>query len=137
MPSVPMNRGSAVADRSHGGVWKDRDAYYRKQRKYLYMIIMIIMIEIAKYEVHMTVVSAVEARRTMGKLLNIVLLRHEDVVIERDGKPIARLTTCDDLPGASPSSLQLDIRSARGLGRELWKKTTVPQYIEEERSSWE
>ena len=37
-------------------------------------------------------VSAVKARQNLGELLNIVSLRHEDVIIERAGKKIARLT---------------------------------------------
>ena len=40
-------------------------------------------------------VSAVKARQNLGELLNIVSLRHEDVIIERAGKKIARLTTLD------------------------------------------
>ena len=41
-------------------------------------------------------VSAVKARQNLGELLNIVSLRHEDVVIERAGKKIARLTSIDE-----------------------------------------
>ena len=41
-------------------------------------------------------VSAVKARQNLGELLNIVSLRHEDVIIERAGKKIARLTALDE-----------------------------------------
>lgn len=41
-------------------------------------------------------VSAVKARKNLGELLNIVSLRHEDVIIERAGKKIARLTAIDE-----------------------------------------
>ncbi len=43
----------------------------------------------------MKAISAVEARANFGRLLNIVSLTHTDVVIERAGKPIARLTFAD------------------------------------------
>lgn len=41
------------------------------------------------------VTSAVDARRNLGQLLNTVSLTQEDVIIERAGKPIARLTSCE------------------------------------------
>ena len=41
-------------------------------------------------------VSAVKARQNLGELLDIVSLRHEDVIIERAGKKIARLTAETD-----------------------------------------
>jgi len=41
-------------------------------------------------------VTAVKARQNLGELLNIVSLSHEDVVIERAGKKIARLTSIDE-----------------------------------------
>lgn len=40
-------------------------------------------------------VSAVKARQNLGELLNIVSLKHEDVIIERAGKKIARLTSVE------------------------------------------
>lgn len=45
-------------------------------------------------------VSAVKARQNLGELLNIVSLRHEDVIIERAGKKIARLTSVEPEFGA-------------------------------------
>lgn len=40
-------------------------------------------------------VSAVKARQNLGELLNIVSIRHEDVIIERAGKKVARLTSVE------------------------------------------
>ncbi len=45
-------------------------------------------------------VSAVKARQNLGELLNIVSIRHEDVIIERAGKKIARLTAIEKHPDA-------------------------------------
>lgn len=45
-------------------------------------------------------VSAVKARQNLGELLNIVSIKHEDVIIERAGKKIARLTSVEPESGA-------------------------------------
>ena len=41
-------------------------------------------------------VTAVKARQNLGELLNLVSIKHEEVIIERAGKKIARLTAIDD-----------------------------------------
>jgi antitoxin (DNA-binding transcriptional repressor) of toxin-antitoxin stability system len=43
-------------------------------------------------------VTAVKARQNLGELLNLVSIKHEEVIIERAGKRIARLTAIDDEP---------------------------------------
>jgi antitoxin (DNA-binding transcriptional repressor) of toxin-antitoxin stability system len=40
-------------------------------------------------------VTAVKARQNLGELLNLVSIKHEEVIIERAGKKIARLTAID------------------------------------------
>jgi len=45
-------------------------------------------------------VSAVKARQNLGELLNIVSIKHEDVIIERAGKKVARLTSVEPQSGA-------------------------------------
>lgn len=42
------------------------------------------------------VVSAVKARQNLGELLNLVSIKHEEIIIERAGKKIAKLTPLDD-----------------------------------------
>lgn len=79
--------------------------------------------------------SAVEARRNLGRLLNIVSLTDEDVVIERAGKPIARLSGCQAVTRSG--SGKNDLRKAKGLGRELWKRVDADAYLEEERGAWD
>ncbi|HJP33983.1 MAG TPA: type II toxin-antitoxin system Phd/YefM family antitoxin [Candidatus Latescibacteria bacterium] len=81
------------------------------------------------------VTSAVDARRNLGQLLNTVSLTQEDVVIERAGKPIARLTSCETAP--RPSEGKLDLRRARGLGRDLWRELGVEAYLTRERAAWD
>ena len=41
-------------------------------------------------------VSAVKARQNLGELLNLVSIKHEEVIIERAGKKIARLISIEE-----------------------------------------
>lgn len=47
-------------------------------------------------------VTAVKARQNLGELLNLVSIKHEEIIIERAGKKIARLTAIDDSTGNEP-----------------------------------
>lgn len=80
-------------------------------------------------------VSALEARKNLGRLLNIVLLKNEDVLIERSGKPVAKLTSIES--GRTSSSGKRDFRKLKGVGKELWKKVNADDYISGERNQWE
>lgn len=79
-------------------------------------------------------ISAVEARQKLGEILNRVALLREEIIIERAGKKIARLSPIDnDLPR---SSGKLDFRKAAGLGKEIWKEIDVDSYLRREREEW-
>ena len=79
-------------------------------------------------------VSAVEARQKFGEMLNRVALRHEEIIIERAGKKIARLSPIDN--EKSRTQGRLDFRKAAGLGKEIWKNIDVDDYLRRERDSW-
>ena len=81
-----------------------------------------------------TIVSAVYARRNFGRLLNIVTLTGKDVLIERAGKRIARLT--DLSPVARQPAGKLDLRKIRGMGKDLWRSVGTDAYVEGERKQW-
>ena len=81
------------------------------------------------------VTSAVDARRNLGQLLNTVSLTQEDVIIERAGKPIARLTSCETTPTTAEG--KLDLRRSRGLGRDLWRELGSEEYLSQERAAWD
>jgi prevent-host-death family protein len=79
-------------------------------------------------------VSAVEARQKLGEILNRVALRKEEIIIERAGKKIARLSPIGDkAPGPRG---KLDFRKAAGLGKEVWKGVDVDAYLRGERDEW-
>ncbi len=79
-------------------------------------------------------VSAVEARQKLGEILNRVALRREEIIIERAGKKIARLSPID-YEKPRPRG-RLDFRKAAGLGKEIWKGIDVDDYLRRERNSW-
>ena len=82
-------------------------------------------------------VTAMEARRKFGELLNRVLLVNEEIIIERAGKKVAKLTRIDDMLSQKRKEGKLDFRKAEGLGAELWKNIDVEEYIKKERESWD
>jgi prevent-host-death family protein len=79
-------------------------------------------------------VSAVKVRQKLGEILNRVALRGEEIIIERAGKKIARLSPIDH----KESRLQgkLDFRKAAGLGKEIWKGIDADEYVRQERETW-
>ena len=84
-----------------------------------------------------TIVSAVDARRTLGELLNRVMIANDEIVIERAGKKVAKLVRCDTKTDHQQQSEgKLDIRNSAGLGKELWNALDVDDYIRQERDSW-
>jgi len=85
----------------------------------------------------MKTISAVEARTNLGRILNIVSLTHADIIIERAGKQIARLTSVDE-SASLRSPGKLDWRKARGLGKSVWRRVhSVEAYIQKERDQWQ
>lgn len=66
------------------------------------------------------IVSAMEMRQNFGNLLNQVALTHEEVVIERAGKPIARLVNIHE-----KESEKLDFRDIGKLPSAIWENSTI------------
>ncbi|WP_295680578.1 type II toxin-antitoxin system Phd/YefM family antitoxin [uncultured Fibrobacter sp.] len=62
------------------------------------------------------VVTAMEARQNFGSLLNQVALRDEEIVIERAGKPLARVVGVN-----APSVGRLDFRDIGKLPNAIWE----------------
>lgn len=62
------------------------------------------------------VVSAMEVRQNFGSLLNQVSIKDEEIVIERAGKPLARLVSMN-----APSTGLLDFRDIGKLPNQIWE----------------
>ena len=63
-------------------------------------------------------VTAMEARQNFGNLLNQVSLQQEEVVIERAGKPLARLVNVDSPDRGG----KLDFRDIGKLPNGIWEE---------------
>ena len=63
-------------------------------------------------------VTAMEARQNFGNLLNQVSLSQEEIVIERAGKPLARLVNVF----SSRSGGELDFRDIGKLPNSIWEE---------------
>jgi prevent-host-death family protein len=79
-------------------------------------------------------VTAVTARQNLGDLLNRVALTSEEIIIERAGKKVARLVSCEQKSVCA--SGKLDFRTSAGLGRELWNTVDGEEHINSERKTW-
>jgi prevent-host-death family protein len=62
------------------------------------------------------IVSAMEMRQNFGNLLNQVALTNEEIVIERAGKPLARLVNVHE-----KESEKLDFRDIGKLPSSIWE----------------
>ena len=80
-------------------------------------------------------ISAVEARQKLGELLNRVVLRQEEIVIERAGKPLARISPI--AKNRSTEYSKMDFRKAAGLGAEIWRDVDAAAYVQQERAEWD
>ena len=80
-------------------------------------------------------ISAMEARKKFGEILNRVALRQEEIIIERAGKKIARLLPLEEQMQCPKG--KMDFRKAAGLGKEIWKNIDVDEYLKRERDEWD
>lgn len=76
-------------------------------------------------------VTAVNARQNLGDLLNRVAIANEEIIIQRAGKKVAKLVSCEKK--IVPVSGRLDFRTSAGLGQDLWATVHVDEYLEAER----
>ena len=85
----------------------------------------------------MKTVNAVAARRGLGRLLNLVSLRHETIIIERAGEKLAVLKPYEethDQPPAAVAGGRLNLVDLAGVGSEIW--VDVDGYVQREREQW-
>ncbi len=76
-------------------------------------------------------VTAVNARQNLGELLNRVSLTNEEILIQRAGKKVAKLVSCEEKMKASTG--RMDFRTSAGLGQDLWATVDVDEYLQAER----
>ncbi len=82
-------------------------------------------------------ISAMEARKKFGEILNRVDLLREEIIIERAGKKIAKLSPIDSCEKKTKYTGKLDFRKAAGLGKQIWNNQNAEDYVTKERDSWD
>lgn len=73
-------------------------------------------------------ITAMEARQNFGQILNEVSLLGETIIIERSGKPIARLVPMD-----YTEKQALDFRDIGKLPSEIWNAMDTQHYLQNDR----
>ena len=102
------------------------------------MIIMIRLV-IEPRKVFMKTISAVDARKGLGRLLNLVSLNHETIIIERAGEKLAVLKPYEVNSGVAPPlppEGKLNLLDVAGMGSEIWHGVDVNAYVQKEREPW-
>jgi len=61
-----------------------------------------------------------EVRQNFGSMLNQVSLKDEEIVIERAGKPLARLVSV-----SAPTAGLLDFRDIGKLPNDIWEEPSL------------
>ena len=87
----------------------------------------------------MKTVNAVDARRGLGHLLNLVSVGNETVVIERAGVKLAMLLPYEASLESAPAPLpegRLNLLDLAGLGGEIWSGVDLDAYVQKERDQW-
>ena len=72
-------------------------------------------------------VTAVKARQNLGELLNLVSIKHEEVIIERAGKKIARLTAIEDSTVSEPVAQEYAVKTKSGRVRKSGDLADIPE----------
>jgi prevent-host-death family protein len=78
-------------------------------------------------------ITAVKARQNFGELLNRVAIANEEIIIQRAGKKVAKLVSCEEK--IMTDGGRLDFRTSVGLGQDLWATIDVDEYLQAERKA--
>ena len=86
----------------------------------------------------MKTVSAMEVRRHLGELLDEVRLKSETIVIERQGRPMARLCPVQDAAAEAEVERRLRVvREAAGRYASTARAEDAQKWVDTERGEWE
>ncbi len=86
----------------------------------------------------MKVISVMKVRKSLGEILDKVNLKSETFILERAGKPIAKL--CPLKNENHTNSLNLRIKSLqdlKGLNTEAKRGENPSNWVDEERDNWD
>ena len=85
----------------------------------------------------MKVVSVMKVRKSLGEILNEVNLKSEIFILERAGKPIARLGPLRDEDYAKSHNLRIkSLQDLKGLNPKTNRGKNPGNWLEKERDNW-
>lgn len=87
----------------------------------------------------MKTIPVMEVRKSLGRILDEVQIKSETFILERAGKPIAKLVPLDsDNPESSIQNLQLKaLRDLRSLDIKTERSENPDAWLERERGEWD
>ena len=85
----------------------------------------------------MKVVSVMKVRKSLGEILNEVNLKSETFILERAGKPIARLGPLRDEDYTNSMNLRIkSLQDLKGLNPKTNRGKNPDNWLDEERGNW-
>ena len=77
------------------------------------------------------------SKETIWRITEPCFLTNEEIIIERAGKKVAKLTGIGNSPTQKNREGELGFQKAEGLGAELWEKIDIDEYIKKEHEGWD
>ncbi len=85
----------------------------------------------------MKIVSVMKVRKSLGEILNEVNLKSETFILERAGKPIAKLSPLKDEQYTNSQNLRLkSLHDLKGLNPKTDRGKNPDEWLKKERESW-
>jgi len=85
----------------------------------------------------MKVVSVMKVRKSLGEILNEVNLKSETFILERAGKPIARLGPLRDEDYTNSMNLRIkSLQDLKGLNPKTSRGKNPDYWLDNERGNW-
>ncbi len=85
----------------------------------------------------MKVVSVMKVRKSLGEILNEVNLKSEIFILERAGKPIARLGPLKDEDYSKSLNLRIkSLQDLKGLNPKTSRGKNPDNWMDRERGNW-
>ncbi len=86
----------------------------------------------------MKVVSVMKVRKSLGEILNEVNLKSETFILERGGKPIAKLSPLEDGNYTNSSNLRIkSLHDLKGLNPGTKRGEDPNNWLHKERENWD
>ncbi len=86
----------------------------------------------------MKVISVMKVRKSLGEILNEVNLKSETFILERAGKPIARLCHIKDDTHTNLQNLQIkSLHNLKGLNPDTKRGKNPDNWLDRERGNWD